>query len=148
MSIVRYRPLSVLDQLNSEMNNLFGRNLWFDDAEAAAGSIMPPVDIKEDDKAYTLHAELAGVDPKDIDISMHDGTLTIKGEKKSKSETKEEGYTRVETVSGHFSRSFRLPDAIEDDGIKASTKHGVIAVTIPKRKEASPRSIQIDVEDK
>ena len=104
----------------------------------------PRVDIKEDDKRFVILADIPGIDPADIEVSMDKGVLTIKGQRKQ--ETAEEGtrFTRLERAHGAFLRRFTLPDGADAEGITAHGRHGVLEVSIPKRAEAAPRRITIE----
>jgi HSP20 family protein len=105
----------------------------------------PACDIYEDDESVTLRFELAGVDPKDVDVRFENGVLTVNGERKLEREDKRENYHRVERSYGTFTRAFSLPATVDPERIKAETKHGVLNVTLPKKAEAKPRPIQVKV---
>lgn len=141
------RHLSLLSELQKEMGSLLGRRPIFpsdnDDTSAVINEWMPRVDIKEEDNRFVLQAELPGIDPKDIEISMENGMLTIKGEKFTESEKQTKDYSRVERYSGKFYRRFALPDIADDAGISAKAKHGVLEVVIPKAKKAQPQRIKV-----
>ncbi len=115
---------------------------WFDAALEPAG-IEPAVDVTEDAEAYVVRAELPGVAEKDVQVSFEDGTLTIRGERRSEVETKETRAHVVERRSGSFVRSFRMPGAIAEGKVGATLKNGVLTVLLPKREEAKPRSIEV-----
>ena len=93
-----------------------------------------------------VKAELPGIDPKDIDISLDEGVLTIKGEKRQEKEEKQEGYHLIERRYGSFTRSIRLPGEIQNERINASYKNGVLKITLPKSEEAKKREIKIKVD--
>ena len=106
----------------------------------------PSVDIEEDDDKYTIKADLPGVDKKDIDVKFEAGVLTIRGEKKTESETgKGTRRHRTERFYGSFARSFALPDAIRVDDLNATYKDGVLSMAIPKEEKAKPKAINIKV---
>jgi HSP20 family protein len=92
-----------------------------------------------------MKAELPGVDPKDVDVRLENSTLTLRGERKLDKEVKQDSYHRVERPYGAFSRSFTLPTVVDQGSIKAEYKDGVLKLTLPKREEAKPRQIQINV---
>ena len=92
---------------------------------------------------FVIHADIPGVKPEEIDISMEDGVLTIRGEKKSEAKTEKEGYKRVERTYGSFYRRFSLPDTANADAISAASKHGVLEVVIPKREAVQPKKISV-----
>jgi HSP20 family protein len=106
---------------------------------------VPRVDIKEEDKEYVVTAEIPGVDPKDVNIELEDGVLSIMGEKKFEKEDKKESYYRMERCYGSFSRSFRLGEDIDDKKIDARYKDGVLTLHLPKKTESKPRSKKIQV---
>jgi HSP20 family protein len=101
------------------------------------------VDICEEDKRFVIEADIPGVDPRDIEINMDKGVLSIRGERKSERKVEEGNYTRVERSRGVFHRRFALPDSADPQGISAKGKHGVLEISIPKRPETTPRKIEI-----
>jgi HSP20 family protein len=105
----------------------------------------PATDIYEDEEGLTLRFELAGVDPKNVDIRFENGVLTLKGERKLEQEEKKENYHRVELSYGAFNRSFSLPPTVDPEKIAAESKLGVLVVHLPKKAEAKPKSIQVKV---
>jgi HSP20 family protein len=104
------------------------------------GELTPAVDVAEDDKAVTLTAELPGMKEEDVEVVLRDGMLTVKGEKKSEREEKEENYHLTERRYGAFERTFRLPETADADKIKAAIDDGVLTVTIPKKAEARAKA--------
>lgn len=141
MSLIRYNnPWSLFDALQRE---LAANRLNDDDAAAATANWAPSVDISENEKAFTLLADIPGVDPKDIDISMEKGVLTIKGERNTENVEEDENYRRVERQSGQFYRRFTLPDSADADNIEARSEHGVLKITIPKQEVAVSRRIEV-----
>jgi HSP20 family protein len=148
MTLTRYNPWPTPQGLQDEMKRVFER-FFGDESETDQSNVvtsqwLPRVDIREEKERFVIEADIPGVDPDDIEISMEKGVLTIKGERKS--ETKEETaqYTRVERSRGLFYRRFALPDSANPDGISASGKHGVLQIVIPKRPETTPRRIKIE----
>lgn len=146
MTIVRYAPWAPANRFQAEIKNVFDH--FFGDADADQSSVVtsqwtPRVDIREEDKRFVILADVPGVEPKDIEVSMDKGVLSIKGERKS--ETREDGdkQTRVERFYGAFHRRFALPDSADADGISASGKHGVLEISIPKKAETTPRKIAV-----
>jgi HSP20 family protein len=110
------------------------------------GEWLPYLDVAETKDEIVVKAEVPGMDAKDIDISLSDGLITIKGEKKQEREEKEEDYHLVERSYGTFTRSIRLPKEVQSDKISASYKNGVLKVTLPKSEEAKKKEIKIKVE--
>lgn len=103
----------------------------------------PRVDVKEDEKALTVTAELPGVDQKDVSVELKDGVLSISGEKKAEKEEKNETYYRVERSYGSFCRSFYLDEKVDAEKIEAKFKDGVLTLTLPKKPEEQPKKIPI-----
>jgi len=110
------------------------------------GEWLPSLDVAETKNEIVVKAEVPGLDPKDIDISLSDGLLTIKGEKKQEREEKEENYHLVERSYGAFTRSIQLPKEVQRDKISASYKNGVLKVTLPKSEEAKKKEVKIRVQ--
>ena len=144
MSLVRYNnPWNLLNSLQRELYNPEQNRLNDDDASVATANWVPLVDISENEKEFTLLADIPGVDPKNIEISMEKGVLTIKGERKSENVVENENCRRVERQSGQFYRRFTLPDSADADKIEAKSEHGVLTVTIPKQEVAVSRRIEV-----
>jgi HSP20 family protein len=132
--------------LSERMNRMLeGQYRGTEDEWALGGSWAPAVDIYEKDGNIVLKAELPGVDPKDVDIRVENNLLTLRGERKFDNEVKRDNYHRVERSYGSFSRSFTLPNVVDTQNIKAEYRDGVLHMTLPKREEAKPRQIQINV---
>ena len=112
----------------------------------APSTWMPPVDIfQAGDHELVLKAELPDMTREDIDITVDNGTLTIKGEKKLSQDVKEEQFHRIERHYGAFSRSFSLPQTVDTGKVGADYRNGVLTVRLPLREEAKPRQIKVDV---
>ena len=101
------------------------------------------MDVYETDQNIVMKAELPGVDPKNVEIRVEDGTLYLKGERKFEKEVKEENYHRVERSYGSFTRSFALPSSVDAEKAAAEYKDGVLTLTLPKKEEAKPKTIKI-----
>lgn len=146
MAIVRYDPFTVLNQLQREMNRLFDTGRFTDEetGSMATGDWIPAVDIKEEDDRLVIHADLPGVDPKDIEIRVEHGVLTLKGQRISESKEELQGYQRIERVRGTFLRRFSLPENINTDNIVAKSTNGVLEVVIPKTEGVQPRKISVE----
>jgi HSP20 family protein len=149
MAIVRWEPFRDLVSLQDRMNRIFddafrgGRGTSED--WALGGSWAPTVDIYEQDGNIVLKAELAGLDPKDVDVRVENNVLTLRGERKLDNEVKQENYHRVERSYGSFSRSFTLPTVVDTEKIKAEFKDGVLRLVLPQKEEAKPKQISISV---
>jgi len=149
MALVRWEPFQDLLAIQERMNRLFDETLQRtrsrDEEDISAGLWAPPVDIYETENEIVLKAELPEIDQKDIDIKVEDNTLTIRGERKFEQETKKENYHRIERAYGKFSRSFTLPNTIDQEKIKASYKDGILKLVMPKREEKKPKQITVEV---
>lgn len=146
MNLINYDPWRELRNLREEVNRLFGSAVapWQGDSSSIATSVWSPaVDLKEEPDKFVLKADLPGVDPKDIEVTMEDGVLTIKGERRFESEQERQGYKRIERAYGTFYRRFALPDTAEADKIEARSENGVLHVVIPKHERAQPRQITV-----
>ena len=145
MALMEWKPTSDLLDIRNEMNrtfdDFFGRRpSWIALRERAWS---PNVDIAETDEEITVKAELPGMTKEDVNISITDNILTLKGEKKQEKEIKEENYHRVERSYGSFQRSFVLPMGIQSEKVKATFKNGVLNINIPKAEEVKPKQIEI-----
>jgi HSP20 family protein len=140
----RQDPFSDLLRLQSEVSR------WFDDGasprrlDATRGTAwVPPVDVHEDQERLLFKVDLPEVRREDVTLRVDSGVLTIEGSRKLEFEDRQSGYHRVERVNGKFARSFALPDSVSSDDVKAELKDGVLRITIGKKKEARPRTIEI-----
>lgn len=138
-------PFNALNQINRELSRFFD-DRPYSQLPADASNWTPQVDISETPDEFRVAVDVPGVKPEDIEISLHKGVLTIKGEKKSDNEVKQSSYTRRERFSGSFVRQFNLPDSADHDTVTAKSNHGVLEVTIPKAKQAKPVAIQVEGE--
>ena len=148
MATIRWEPARELQAIQQEMNRLFGSAF---DTQGGVGNggvgsrWIPPMDLVEDDEHFVVHADLPGVEEKDVSVELEDNVLTISGERKSDAEQRKEGYYRIERAYGAFSRSLTLPEGIDPEGIKASFANGVLEVRIPKPEERKPKKVAINV---
>ncbi|HXB55889.1 MAG TPA: Hsp20/alpha crystallin family protein [Vicinamibacteria bacterium] len=150
MAIVRWEPFRDLIGLQERMNRLFdesfrGINRTGGEEDWVGGSWAPAVDIYEQNGNIVLKAELPGIDPKDVDVRVENNILTLRGERKLENEVKRENYHRVERAYGSFTRSFTLPNVVDTEKIKAEYKDGLLRMTLPKKDEAKPKQISINV---
>lgn len=144
MNMIRYQPWRSLSDLHQEVNRLFESPLArAAEDETTACDWVPSVDVREEDDRFVLHADLPGIDPKDIEITMEHGVLTIRGERKTEATTTDKGYRRVERATGQFYRRFTLPDTVDSEGVKAVGSNGVLEITIPKQARVHPRRIEV-----
>jgi HSP20 family protein len=144
-----WRENRYLTDFERRMDNLFdevfGGSLVSYVMPETRGVFSPRTDIKESDKYFRISAEMPGIDQKDVDVSLHNGLLTISGEKKVEKEEKETDYHHVERSYGCFSRSISVPDDVDVDKIEAMYKNGVLTVTLPKTEKAMKLSKKIKV---
>ncbi len=143
MAITHYQPWGLLNQLQREWER--AQDIDSADGSVATSEWTPAVDIKEQSDHFVIHADIPGVKPEDIDISMEDGVITIKGEKQTEATTDKDGFKRVERSYGTFYRRFSLPDTADSEAISAKSAHGVLVITIPKREAVKPKKITVDI---
>ena len=147
MNIVRYRRWpgqNPLDEFRQVFDRLFDDDQSrSDESSVVTSQWVPSVDVKEENDRFVLYADLPGIDPDDIEVSMDKGLLTIRGERSSESSSETERYSRIERRYGSFHRRFALPDSADPEGIEARGRNGVLEIVIPKRPETSPRRIQV-----
>jgi HSP20 family protein len=147
MSLTRYSPWTsqpaLQDEIKQVFEKFFGEGAENDQSNVVTSQWVPRVDIKEETERFVIFADIPGVDPKDIEIHMDKGILTIKGERRVEQRSDSERFSRVERAHGVFHRRFALPDSANADGIAASGRNGVLEIAIPKRPEQTPRRIQV-----
>lgn len=142
--ITPWRPFETFSSLRRDMDRLWDRFFGEDSGVTRWREGWTPfLDVSETKNDLIVKTEIAGVDPKDVDISLSGDTLTIKGEKKQE---KEEGYHLMERNYGSFSRSIRLPVEVDQDKVKASYKNGVLKITLPKSEKIKSKEIKVNIE--
>jgi HSP20 family protein len=147
MAITRFDPFRDLAVLQDRMNRMFN-DTWSgrqEDHLLNRGTWVPPVDIYEAEGELVLKAELPDMTRDDIDITVENGMLTIRGERKLDNDIKQENFHRVERAYGSFVRTFSLPPTVDGGRIGAEYKNGVLTVKLPTREEAKPRRIDVQV---
>jgi len=150
MAIVRWDPFRDLMNLQDEVNTLFRRS-FFRGAERpatveTAATWAPALDMYESEDKLTVEVELPGLEAKDIEISLEDDILHIKGERKFEGEVKEENYHRIERAYGYFERNIPLPRKVDEEKVAASVTGGVLRIEMPKATETKPKQIPITLE--
>jgi HSP20 family protein len=143
MALVRYEQNNPFDQFNNEINRFFNATRKPRTASQERGW-MPAVDIREESDRFVLSADVPGVERKDIEITLEDGVLTLKGERHAETEEKREGFQRRERVHGTFIRQFNLPDTVNAENISATIKEGVLHIEIPKQDKPEARKITVN----
>src|SRR5580692_1210876 len=137
----RWEPSALREQINRVFADVLERT----GEESNLTTWEPAVDILETEHEMVVKADLPDMDPKDRDIKIQNNILTIRGERKFEKNVKEENYLRIERAYGSFSRSFSLANTVNSDAIKAEYKNGVLTLSIPKREEAKPKQIKVNV---
>jgi len=148
MTIVRWDPLRELSTIQDRMNRVFGEYYrGADDDVMRRGTWVPPVDIYDTgNQELVIKAELPDMSKDDIEITVENGSLTLKGEKKMDSGIRDEHCRRIERAYGTFSRSFSLPPTVDPSKVSADYKNGVLTIKLPVREEAKPKQIQVQVQ--
>ena len=142
-TMIRYEPWSLHRDLLNEMNRVFERAAGNDESSGATAEWTPPVDIEEFKEKFILYADVPGVDPKSIEVTLEKGVLTLSGTRERKVEDKGVEHRRVERTSGRFYRRFNLPDTVDSESVTARGTHGVLEIVIPKRAATQPRRISV-----
>jgi HSP20 family protein len=143
MTLVKWNPTR---SLMTDFDRIFDSMLNHDWPRLSVGqSWMPAVDVNETEKEFFLTADMPGLDKKDVSIDIHDGVITIQGERSTDNDKSVDGYRIRERHLGSFNRSFRLPDNLNEEKIDAKFKNGVLTVTLPKAKEIIPEGRQINI---
>ena len=144
MAITRWDPFREVVTMQNRLNSLF-RDMNDSDSPLTTAAFVPAVDIYEDDKKVMLKLEVPGIDEKDLDVSVENNTLTVKGERKFESEEKEENFHRIERRYGSFYRAFTLPSTVDTEHVAAKYNAGVLKLELLKKPEAQPKQIKINV---
>ncbi len=148
MAVNRWDPFRDLNSLQERMNRLFedANRGWRADEPSATTSWSPAVDIYETESEIIVQAEVPGMERKDIELTLENNVLTLKGERRFEKEGKDENYHRIERSYGSFSRAFSIPAMVDEKMIKADYKEGVLAIILPKKEKARAKQINITSE--
>lgn len=146
--LLRHEPWNLNREVLNEFSRFFDRYSANDESNSSVAEWAPAVDIEEHTDKYVLHADVPGVDPATIEITLEKGVLTLAGSREKfvgKAGVEQGGVEsrRVERITGRFLRRFTLPESVDADAVKASGKHGVLQIVIPKREAAKPRKIAV-----
>ncbi len=145
MTLTRYEPWNFVNRLHRELDHAFGDAF---NAPAASGdrniAWIPAVDVHEEISRFVVRADVPGVEPKDIEVTAENGTLTVRGQRNFEKSATTQGFERLERVEGAFMRRFTLPDNVQTDRIAAKFAHGVLEITIPKQPQAEPKRIAVE----
>jgi HSP20 family protein len=136
--------MTEFDRLRDEINRLFDFDSWPESTGLFDRSFSPSLDVVEHDDEFAVSIDLPGVSEKDIDITVANNVLTVRGEKNEEKEEKGR-YYRKETWSGGFQRTISLPNTVDANKVEAGMKNGVLTVRLPKREEAKPKRISVNV---
>jgi HSP20 family protein len=142
--LTRWETPRGLTTLQDQINRLFSDSLGRTGGEGSLTAWAPAVDIYETEHELVVKADLPDIDPQDLDIRVENNILTIRGERKFE-KVNEDNYLRVERAYGTFSRSFTLANTVNAEAIKAEYQNGVLRLTIPKREEAKPKQVKVNV---
>ena len=151
MPILRWEPFRELAAMQQGLDRIFSETLprAFDRSlgkqEPSARPWAPAVDIVETDKNVVLKVELPGVDPNDVEVRVENNTLYLTGQRKAETEVKEQKYHHMERLVGRFARSFALPQSLEAEKVAAEYRDGILTLILPKKEEAKPKTIKINV---
>lgn len=146
MNITRFEPWSLFDVLQRDFDRMGGRRVGFagtDDNGHSVADWVPAVDIVEETDRFVLRADVPGVKPEDIDVSMENGVLSVSGQRHEEKAEETDGVRRLERVSGRFYRRFSLPDTADAKAISATSANGILEVVIPKQPEVKARRIAV-----
>lgn len=147
MQLTPFTGSSSLRRLSDEFNRMLSQWPTFGDIDTSivASDWTPAVDIKEEEKRFLVTADLPGVDPNDVEVTMENGMLSIRGERKDEKKEEKDGYRRVERFNGSFYRRFMLPDTADPEKVKARANNGVLEIEIAKSKEKPSKKVKIEV---
>ncbi len=145
--LTRFEPFRDFSTLQDRINRVFRDSYpgQGQDESLSTSTFAPAVDVYEDEHQVTLKIEVPGIDEKDIDVRVENNTLTVHGERKIDKEEKEENYRRVERQYGSFTRTFTLPTTVDTEKVSANYDKGVLKVALPKKAEAKPKQIKVNV---
>jgi HSP20 family protein len=145
--LTRFEPFREFATLQDRINRVFRDSYTGGDRDESltTSSFAPAVDVYEDEQKVTLKIEVPGSEEKDIDVRVENNTLTVHGERKIEKEEKEENYRRVERQYGSFTRTFTLPQTVDTENVSANYDKGVLKISLPKKAEAKPKQIKVQV---
>jgi len=144
MNIARFEPWSFVDLLHRDLDRLAAERRTVDTDNSSVADWVPAVDIIEEKDSFVLRADVPGVNPDDIDVSMDAGVLSLSGERHAIAPSEDSGVQRIERATGHFLRRFTLPDTADAEGITAKCTNGILEVSIPKTPAIQARRITVE----
>jgi len=148
MTLVRWDPFRELEDMSERLNRVFARpalRTTEGKEHLTVADWVPTVDISETEQAYLIKAELPEVKKEDVKVTVENGVLTLSGERRQEKEEKGKKYHRIERSYGSFVRSFALPESVDEGGVKAEYKDGVLNLHLPKAEKAKPKAIEVKV---
>ena len=148
MTLVRWDPFRELEDMSERLNRMFARPAARTSGgkeQLTVADWVPTVDISETDGGYLIKAELPEVKKEDVKVTVEDGVLTLQGARHQEKEEKGKKYHRVERSYGSFVRSFTLPESVDESGVKAEYKDGVLNLHLPKTEKVKPKAIEVKV---
>src|SRR5258708_30777047 len=145
MNIIRYEPWQLMGRVHRESDQLFVDAFTGTANGSGAATWVPSVDVHEEPERYTVHADLPGVDAKDIQVTADKGVLTIRGARRLETRENRKGFERLERITGDFLRQFSLPENARAEDIRARPTNGVLEVVIPKQPAVEPRPVSVEV---
>ena len=146
--VTRWDPFRELTTLQDRVNRLFQETPYPGNEALMTTGFAPAVDVYEDEQAIIVKMEVPGIEMKDLDVRLENNMLTVEGERKFEKEEKEENFHRIERRYGSFTRSFTVPNTIEPESISADCENGVLKIRLPKKAEAKPKQIKVQVGQK
>jgi HSP20 family protein len=144
MNMTRFEPWNIVDMLHRDLDRLAARRIPAAGGDTAVTDWVPAVDIIEEKERFVLRADVPGVDPADIEVSMDAGVLSVAGQRNQEAREEDAGLQRMERVTGRFFRRFSLPDTADAEHIKAQCRNGILEVSIPKLPEVRARRIEVE----
>ena len=148
MNLVKWDPFVELEDISKYLNRIFGRTPARAEPSSELLTMadwMPSVDITETDTAYLINGEIPGVSKEDVKVTIEDGMITMRGERKQEKEEKDKKFHRIERSYGSFLRSFRMPDDVDESAVKTEFKDGMINVTLPKSGKSKTKLINVSI---
>lgn len=142
-NLIRFTPSHDMRRLQREIDGIFDSFFSPSSNENEGASWAPRVDLSETEDAYLVHVDVPGMQKEDLNIDVHEGRLTISGERNAEQQDDGHKYVRVERSYGRFYRSFTLPQTVKEDEIEATYENGVLSVRVPKAEETKPRRIEV-----
>jgi HSP20 family protein len=145
MTLVNWSPLREFDDLFNRYNRIFGTLVPADEDRTVASQWRPTANVSETDTEYLVKAELPGVEKKDVEVTLEEGVLTIRGERRYEKNHDTEKQHRVESFYGTFARSFTVPADVDVTRIEAESKDGILTIHLPKAEQKKPKAIDVQV---